>query len=41
MPCEEYENISKEYADTILIVNQLTEKSEILIEEIISLEQHC
>ena len=38
---EEYENISKEYADTILIVNQLTEKSEILIEEIISLEQHC
>ena len=38
---EEYENISKEYADTTLIVNQLTEKSEILIEEIISLEQHC
>lgn len=38
---EEYENISKEYADTTLIVNQLTERSEILIEEIISLEQHC
>ncbi len=35
---EEYENISKEYADTTLRVNQLTKESEILIEEIISLE---
>lgn len=35
---EEYENISKEYADTTLRVNQLTKESEILIEEVISLE---
>ena len=35
---EVYENISKEYADTTLRVNQLTKESEILIEEIISLE---